>query len=1461
MKFLNKILLSWVVFVQCSELKRVESLSGNDSSNIDFKGFADYFTKHKRNQLVMHRDTGIVYMSANNRLYQLSPNLGIQSNISDDFSENGIQADDYNEFLLIDYWNSRLMSCRHFIHQLDCITYSTQHTISKSNRTKIKLRKLLAYSMEKSNQTKVAFITEQSLLVTTKNEILGFSTVHLDDKNYFRLYTNSYHRYITDCVYGFAKQTYFYFFVILDLASPQMNQKSQVSLLKRLCSRSSCLTPVIKTECGSGNEQHYNLVKTAHAGKPGLQLARSLNITSNDDVLLAIFSKSNDMKTYSNGLGDHSALCVYSLNRINEKILEEKQCDQKNISHALEKCVVTSPPAMVFNTSLTAIHAVESGKYTEVFVGTHDGHIKIIIVENASMAYEQVDITIEEGSPVNSDLLLSPNKEHLYVLTGSTLSKIKIPRFNCSMLTNYDDCIKSNNITHRCGWCIFTGKCTIKHYCDQKSYSTWIETDFREKVALRTVGPAYSKYGLPQKIHLESLTNDLDDIILAQADFHCKISFTNIEFQSIIVPASIAQEEILVFTCDISEFSESLISYHTSMAKLSLQTAIIQHIWDQNITFSGCYTYLSEKECIFSTYPCYWCSKKEECTHYNEKKQATCPNGNIIEIFAFSPQHGPREGGTEVTILGQNLDVLFNNTNHSITVAGRSCKLVYKNTYVSMKKIECVIEQSTLFHIQSGPIEVYVNENLWVKSQQNFTFENPEIYSIYPNKGPIYGGTELAIKGKYLDIGRYIVISIGTTLCEIFSIHLHEIKCITDSYSLESFNEHTNFTVDVPIKVKFDNNTCNPSINNTFKYTKDLERDYKGFNLAPKGILSGGVEILIHNENLMQIQQLSFHVHNNGQIFNSSCKIRNDSTQTPIWSCISPPISNINSDLIDARNPGRMKFSLESNGTHDMTISMPTNHSSVFLLYPDPEFYHFLKSHIPMDEKNFMIIEGEHINRACQKTDITVLVGNNTCKVNSVSSQQVVCLLQKSQQESYNDGFGEELDLLKKHEYITVMIGKHFKRIVPKQKENSKEHESNNLLFIVICCVALLCLIFVVSLLLIYYFLHHGVKSCQAARDEIEHSSSRAIKQIEQQMNKMCMETIALKQCVKQVIIEHQIEMDENAFNILKLPNITIVNSTSTADTPSDSKYQLWPIDHEWEFPRKNLSLENDLGQGEFGKVVQAKAVGILQKHIVSTVAVKMLKDDHSDSDMIDLVTEMEIMKLIGSHDNVLKLLGCCTQDGELFVITEFARHGNLHDFLRNNAPSSGDKFATSNLSKETLLGFAQQISKGMEHLALKKCIHRDLAARNVLVFHNYTLKVADFGLARDIRNKEYYRKETKGRLPLKWMAPEALIHGLYSTQSDVWSYGILLWEIYTSGGIPYPTVLQMEELFQALRSGYRMGKPPNCCDQMYSLMLKCWKYMPEDRPTFTTIVQYIENIDESTCSQQGDITVSECKQ
>uniref|UniRef100_A0A8D8VDX5 receptor protein-tyrosine kinase n=1 Tax=Cacopsylla melanoneura TaxID=428564 RepID=A0A8D8VDX5_9HEMI len=345
-------------------------------------------------------------------------------------------------------------------------------------------------------------------------------------------------------------------------------------------------------------------------------------------------------------------------------------------------------------------------------------------------------------------------------------------------------------------------------------------------------------------------------------------------------------------------------------------------------------------------------------------------------------------------------------------------------------------------------------------------------------------------------------------------------------------------------------------------------------------------------------------------------------------------------------------------------------------------------------------------------------------------------------------------------------------------------------------------------------------------------------------------------QWTKKIIIEKQ--MSSGKEEVLKMPIVKIEKlplKMSSAKITSDSmscmsqEYEL-PLDVNWEFPRSALSLGQTLGEGAFGKVIRAEANGIIKQGIITTVAVKMLKDGHSDAEMMDLVSEMEMMKMIGQHINIINLLGVCTQDGPLYVIVEFAPHDNLRDFLRKHRPSSGyesplgSAYTNGNvLTEKDLISFAYQVANGMQYLQSRKCIHRDLAARNVLVSDNFVLKIADFGLARDVHCQDYYRKTTDGRLPVKWMAPEALFHRLYTHQSDVWSYGILLWEILTLGGTPYPSVPTVETLFQLLRSGHRMEKPPNCSKEVYEIMRDCWSYVASERPEFNQLVTRLDRI------------------
>ncbi|KAJ8683574.1 hypothetical protein QAD02_019366 [Eretmocerus hayati] len=366
-------------------------------------------------------------------------------------------------------------------------------------------------------------------------------------------------------------------------------------------------------------------------------------------------------------------------------------------------------------------------------------------------------------------------------------------------------------------------------------------------------------------------------------------------------------------------------------------------------------------------------------------------------------------------------------------------------------------------------------------------------------------------------------------------------------------------------------------------------------------------------------------------------------------------------------------------------------------------------------------------------------------------------------------------------------------------------------------------------------------------------------------------------QWTKKVIVEKQnLAGAQNVLHHhqepLLLPVVKIEkqkSSPSQADNSnpaSISEYEL-PLDSTWEMSREQLVLGSTLGEGAFGKVVKATATaGKLGPSTV--VAVKMLKEGHTDAEMMDLVSEMEMMKIIGKHMNIINLVGACTQGGPLYVVVEYAPHGNLRDFLREHrsasAATSGYEAAIGQqqqqlqmakekktLTQKDLVSFAYQVARGMEYLASRRCIHRDLAARNVLVSDEYVLKIADFGLARDIHCHDYYRKTTDGRLPVKWMAPEALFRRIYTTQSDVWSFGILLWEIMTLGGTPYPSVPSVEKLFQLLKSGFRMEKPPCCSIDMYMLMRDCWSYQPEERPVFTEIVEELDRVLTITANEE----------
>ncbi|XP_069487747.1 vascular endothelial growth factor receptor 2 isoform X2 [Ambystoma mexicanum] len=364
-------------------------------------------------------------------------------------------------------------------------------------------------------------------------------------------------------------------------------------------------------------------------------------------------------------------------------------------------------------------------------------------------------------------------------------------------------------------------------------------------------------------------------------------------------------------------------------------------------------------------------------------------------------------------------------------------------------------------------------------------------------------------------------------------------------------------------------------------------------------------------------------------------------------------------------------------------------------------------------------------------------------------------------------------------------------------------------------------------------------------------------------------------------------------------------------EVPLCEQYERLSYDaSKWEFPRDRLKLGKPLGRGAFGQVLEADAFGIDKFATCRTVAVKMLKDEATSSEHRALMSELKILIHIGQHLNVVNLLGACTKPGgPLMVIVEFCRFGNLSTYLRSkrndfvsfktkagrfrngreryagdipaevkrrldsitssqSSTSSGfaeekslsdveeeegsEELCKNPLSLEDLICYSFQVARGMEFLASRKCIHRDLAARNILLSENNVVKICDFGLARDIYKDPDYVRKGDARLPLKWMAPETIFDRVYTTQSDVWSYGILLWEIFSLGASPYPGVHIDEDFCRRLKDGTRMRSPEYATLEIYQTMLDCWYGDPKMRPTFSELVEHLGNLLQSSAQQDG---------
>ncbi|XP_052249593.1 angiopoietin-1 receptor-like [Dreissena polymorpha] len=324
------------------------------------------------------------------------------------------------------------------------------------------------------------------------------------------------------------------------------------------------------------------------------------------------------------------------------------------------------------------------------------------------------------------------------------------------------------------------------------------------------------------------------------------------------------------------------------------------------------------------------------------------------------------------------------------------------------------------------------------------------------------------------------------------------------------------------------------------------------------------------------------------------------------------------------------------------------------------------------------------------------------------------------------------------------------------------------------------------------------------------------------------------------------------------------------------------------------LDFISVIGEGAFGKVVKAEYYSKpndRDSKAGKIVAVKMLRDYYTGDESRSFLMEIQAMKNLGHHPYIVSMIGCCLTGPNLCLVMDYCVHGDLRNYLRkyrekllynmsstfalvSKAPkcyrqdqlllanekrsdscsSNTDLDEVIEVSEAQLLSYARQITMGMEFLEQRKFVHRDLAARNILLFDQRHIKISDFGLTRDVYETNVYQPTSARKLPYKWMAIESLFSQRFTIKSDIWSFGIVLWEIVTLGGSPYPSI-PLKDLYGLLKDGYRMEKPENCSTKIYQIMLSCWHPNAHSRPSFVQLRLDLEKLLEETRSYI-DLTV-----